>query len=73
MVDFVAFLSNSKYFTFICVEKKISIGRGGLEVCKIIFHSRCISLFVYHLVNICVVSKFRDFRVVDGVGEIVLI
>jgi hypothetical protein len=73
MVDFVAFSSNSKCLTFICVEEKISIGRGGLEVRKIILHSGCISLRVYHLVNLCVVSKRRDLRVVDGVGEIVLI
>jgi hypothetical protein len=68
MVDFVAFSSNSKRLTFIYVEEKISIGRGGLEVRKIILHSGCISLRVYHFVNLCVVSKRRDLRVVDGVG-----
>ncbi|CAB3979002.1 Hypothetical predicted protein [Paramuricea clavata] len=59
MVDFVALSSNSKCFTFICVEEKISIGRG-LEIRKIILHSGCISLHVYDLANLCVVSKRRD-------------
>ncbi|CAB4038209.1 periodic tryptophan 1 homolog, partial [Paramuricea clavata] len=46
MVDFVAFSGNSKCLTFICVEEKISIGRGGLEIRKIILHSGCISVSV---------------------------
>ena len=59
MVDFVAFSSNSKCLTFICVEEKISIGRRGLEIGKIILHSGCIAYYILYA-NIHYFCKFED-------------
>ena len=62
MVDSVAFSSNSKCLAFVCVEEKLCISRGGLDVLQIILDIRCIILRAYYLVNLCVVSKRRDLR-----------